>query len=355
MEQLASLRNCLEPPAGMGKRDSHRHHRPAQICTDGHAMDAVKEVAQSSLSSQSTATTALGWSTGLHDYFVRCGSATTTEPPSPVSSKSDDSDRAEELGELGEPFGVLQFGARLSCKERALELQQSLLQAFTSPGFQKKLHVISRRYQACQGNDPGCWSDFKKLVRSYQAEIIPHYGFEASGRGVHDMLQAFKAFDSDPDIYVNAAAINEALFSTIQVDGSDGKDRHACIGFGRKPVTKVAIMDMLQSLIIAFSGPSFQEEIKKLKTRADCNARCEEDPRGYYHLPGRADLALPKQRQTLKSYGFRPTKQGVRDMVRACVPYLSDPEVAKTFDAVNMKLGMSAVAARRFRDLASDL
>ena len=117
MEQLASLRNCLEPPAATGKRDSHRHHRPAQICTDGHAMDAVKEVAQSSLSSQSTATTAVGWSTGLHEYFVRCGSATTTELPSPVSSKSDDSDRAEELGELGEPFGVLQFGARLSCKE----------------------------------------------------------------------------------------------------------------------------------------------------------------------------------------------------------------------------------------------
>ena len=295
-------------------------------------MDAVKEVAQSSLSSQSTATTALGWSTG-------CGSATTTELSSPVSSKSDDSDRAEELGELGEPFGVLQFGARLSCKERARELQQSLLQAFTSPGFQKKLHVISRRYQACQGNDPGCWSDFKKLVRSYQAEIIPHYGFEASGRGVHDMLQAFKAFDSDPDIYVNAAAINEALFSTIQVDGSDGKDRHPYIGFGRKPVTKVAIMDMLQSLIIAFSGPSFQEEIRKLKARADCNVRYEEDPKGYYHLPGRADLALPKQRQTLKSYGFRPTKHGVHDMVRACVPYLSDPEVAKTFDAVNMHLG----------------
>ena len=339
MEQLASLRSCLEPPAATGKRDSHMwHHRPAQICTDGHAMDAVKEVAQSSLSSQSTATTALGWSTGLHEYFVRCGSAPTTEPPSPVSSKSDDSDRAEELGELGEPFGVLQFGARLSCKERAMELQQSLLQAFTSPGFQNKLHVISRRYQACQGNDPGCWSDFKKLVRSYQAEIIPQYGFEASGRGVHDMLQAFKAFDSDPDIYVNAAAINEALFSTIQVDGS-GKDSHACIGFGRKPATKVAIMDMLQSLIIAFSGPSFQEEIRKLKARADCNARCEEDPRGYYHLPGRADLALPKQRQTLKSYGFRPTKQGVRDMVHACVPYLSDSEVAKTFDAVNMHLG----------------
>ena len=194
--QLASVRNCLEPLAAMGKRNGHR---PAQICTDGQAIDSVKEVAQSSLSSQSTAP---GWSRKLHDCFVRCESVETTEPPSPISSgKSEDSgDRAEEA--LGEPFGVLQFGARLSCKETALELQQSLLQAFTSPGFQKKLHAISRRYQACQGNDPGCWSDFKKLVRSYQAEIIPHYGFEASGRGVHDMLQAFQAFESDPDIYV---------------------------------------------------------------------------------------------------------------------------------------------------------
>lgn len=221
-----------------------------------------------------------------------------------------------------------------------MELQQSLLQAFTSPGFQKKLHVISRRYRAGHGADPESWSDFKKLVRSYQAEILPYYGFAEGSRGVYEMLQAFQEYESDPDVYVNTAAIDEALFSTMQVP--DGKALHAtCIGFGRKPVTKVAILDMLQSLVIAFSGPSFQEEIRKLKIRADCNSRdsrCE-DPNGYYHLPGRSELALPLQRPTLKSYGFRATKQGVCDMVRTCAPYLSDPDVAKTFDAVNMPLG----------------
>ena len=137
---------------------------------------------------------------------------------------------------------------------------------------------------------------------------------------------------------VNSAAINEALFSAIEMP--DGKDHLVSIGFGRKPLTKVAIMDMLQSLIIDFSGPSFQEEIRKLKTRADCNSRRIEDPNGYYHLPGRAELALPLQRPTLKSHGFRTTKQGVRDMVRTCAPFLSDPEVAKTFDAVNMHPGI---------------
>lgn len=318
----------MEPPSAvMGKRTAPM---PALICTEGPAIDAVKEVAQASLSSQSTA---VEWSRGLHD-FVRCESVDTTEPHSPASSG-----KSEDFGIDHEPleFGVLQFGTVLS-KERALELQQALLQAFSSPGFQKKLHGVARRYRASHGNDPNCWSDFKELVRSYQADIIPSYGFEASGRGVRAMLQAFQPFENDPDIYVNATAINEALFSIMNRPDTS-KDHVTSIGFGRKPVTNVAIMEMLQNLIIAFSCPSFQEDIRKLQRRADCNARRAEDPNGYYHLPGRADLALPLQQKTLKKYGFMANKQGVRDMVLACVPYLSNPEVAKTFDAVNMHLG----------------
>ena len=294
----------MEPPSAvMGKRTAPM---PAQICTEGPAIDAVKEVAQASLSSQSTA---VEWSRGLHD-FVRCESVDTTEPHSPASSgKSEDSGIDHEPLE----FGVLQFGAVLS-KERALELQQALLQAFSSPGFQKKLHGVARRYRASHGNDPNCWSDFKELVRSYQADIIPSYGFEASGQGVRAMLQAFQPFENDPDIYVNATAINEALFSIMNRPDTS-KDHVTSIGFGRKPVTNVAIMEMLQNLIIAFSCPSFQEDIRKLQRRADCNARRAEDPNGYYHLPGRADLALPLQQKTLKKYGFMANKQGVRDMI----------------------------------------
>lgn len=307
--------------------------RPAHIVTEGDAIDAVEEVAESSES--------LSRCNKVKLCFERFESLDTEEPRSPLSSgKSED---------FGDDFAL----SGLS-KESALDLQHCLLQAFASPGFQKRLHVIARRYRASQGNDPESWKDFKNLVRSFQAEIIPAYGFEASSQGVHDMQRAFVAFENDPDIYVNAAAINEALFSAMKLPDSK-KDPTECIGFGRKPGSRVTVMDMLHNLIIAFSGPSFQEEIRKLKVRANFNAGRVEDPRGYYHLPGRAELALPLQQPTLKSYGFSGDKNGVRDMVRSCIPYLADPEVARTFDAVNLKLGMSRAAAENFRELACDL
>ena len=306
--------------------------RPAHITTEGHEIDAVKEVAQSSLSSQST----VEWSKRFHDTFERCESIDTAEPRSPVSSG-----KSEDFGFLEEPIHL--------SKQSALELQHCLLQAFTSPGFQKKLHVIARRYRASYGNDPESWKEFKNLVRSYQSDIIPAYGFEASSQGVRDMQKAFVEFEDDSDVFVNAAAINEALFSAMKVPDSTKEDPVACIGFGRKPATKVTIMDLLQNLIVAFSGPSFQEEIIKLKTRANLNARRLDDPQGYYHLPGRAELALPLQQPSLKSYGFSGEKNGVREMVRSCKPYLSDPEVAKAFDAVNMRLGTGKVEKERER------
>ena len=73
------------------------------------------------------------------------------------------------------------------------------------------------------------------------------------------MQRAFVAFENDPDIYVNAAAINEALFSAMKLPDSK-KDPTECIGFGRKPGSRVTVMDMLHNLIIAFSGPSMLDE-----------------------------------------------------------------------------------------------
>ena len=161
------------------------------------------------------------------------------------------------------------------------------------------------------------------------------------------MLQAFEEFKDDPDIYVNASAIQEAIFSPWQESHPKAIES---IGFARKPGTKVTIMEMLQSLLISFSEPHFQEEIAKLKLDYDALAgRCTfanlsqkvsvPDPQGYYHLPGRAELALQLQQPVLTCFGFSPTRGGVCDMVRHCVPYLSDLAVAELFDNINMTLG----------------
>ncbi|CAJ1350385.1 unnamed protein product [Effrenium voratum] len=282
--------------------------------------------------------------------------------PSPCSSHSTevgenklrDFSRANSF-ESEEPLSYLS-------KEAALQLQQGLLAAYTSAGFQKRLHEMSRKFKA-QRVDPHLSADFKLLVRTQQFQILPLYGFDPSEQGVEDMLQAFEEFKDDPDIYVNASAIQEAIFSPWQESHPKAIES---IGFARKPGTKVTIMEMLQSLLISFSEPHFQEEIAKLKLDYDALAgRCTfanlsqkvsvPDPQGYYHLPGRAELALQLQQPVLTCFGFSPTRGGVCDMVRHCVPYLSDLAVAELFDNINMKLGMSRSAAERFRHLACSL
>ena len=73
---------------------------------------------------------------------------------------------------------------------------------------------------------------------------------------------------------------------------------------------------------------------------------------GYYHLRGRAELALPLQRRILPQYGFQGSRAGVLDMVSHCSQFITDPEVARLFDDINLKLGMTPAACARFRDTA---
>ena len=281
-----------------------RRVRPATICIEG---PDVKDLP----STQST-------EVGSSRCFERCESIDTAEPHSPRSSISEEEE--------------------LSClpKDRVLELQREFLGAFTAPDFQMRLSVIARRLQLCPDRETSlkCWSDFDQLVQTSSAELISRYDFEASS--IQSVLKSLEAREDDQDIYVNAAAIREALFSTMKLPEQE-KAPAECVGFGRKPATKVAVLEMLQRFIIAFSNPSFQEEVIKLKTRADCNAMRVCDPKGYYHLPGRAELALPLQSPILKSYGFHANKHGVHEMVRACSKYLKMTEVAGAVDAVNMR------------------
>ena len=95
--------------------------------------------------------------------------------------------------------------------------------------------------------------------------------------------------------------------------------------------------------------PSFQHAVAKLKKKANVEQACD----GYYHLTGRAELALTVQRRILPTFGFAASRAGVLDMVLHCTRFLSDDEIAHLWDDINMKLGMTPDACRRFRESAA--
>lgn len=97
--------------------------------------------------------------------------------------------------------------------------------------------------------------------------------------------------------------------------------------------------------------PSFQNSIVKLKRKAEVEQVCD----GYYHLAGRAEAALPVQRRILPLYGFPASRAGVLEMVLHCSTFVQDEEIAQLWDHINLKLGMTPEACRRFRVMAAGL
>ena len=97
--------------------------------------------------------------------------------------------------------------------------------------------------------------------------------------------------------------------------------------------------------------PGFQSSIVKLKRKAEVEQVCD----GYYHLAGRAEVALPVQRRILPLYGFPASRAGVLEMVVHCTKFVQDEEIAQLWDDINLKLGMTPEACRRFRVMAAGL
>ena len=237
-------------------------------------------------------------------------------------------------------------------KEQAVEVQMELMAQYGAPTFQNQLHALGRTHE------PGS-SKFRsglcKMVRRVQLDVIPRYGFSASDEGVESMLVLFRSLAKDPDIEVNGVVINDMLQMKVAPMETNHNNRII-----EKPLSKHRILDMLRCQLVEFSQVKFQTDVEELKKCADYNSgrvfnlakpleRAFEDPEGYFHLEGRADLALRVQKLLLPRYGFEPSKEGVQDMIRHCAPFVQDPEVANLLDRVNEKLGMSAAACQRFR------
>eukprot|EP00438_Fugacium_kawagutii_P016122 Skav235811 [mRNA] locus=scaffold1267:329833:334624:- [translate_table: standard] len=110
----------------------------------------------------------------------------------------------------------------------------------------------------------------RKLLQKPQIEIISRYGFPSSEKGIEEMEAALQSLEDDGDIYV------------------------LCLDFR------------------VIQGEAwFQEAILKLQHKKDSRDRGERgkpDPDGYFHLPGRAEVALEVQQKILPRFGFDATK-----------------------------------------------
>jgi len=234
-------------------------------------------------------------------------------------------------------------------KPHALSLQNQLLKAFTAPAFQRKLHELARMHNVTKFKTAEYKFAFQELVRGEQIHVIKEHAFRASEEGVRDMLEAFAAFENDADVYVNSESIKEALFSPSMPAPSLEPEE---VTHGEKPRNVRDVMELLRELHELYSLPDFQAELDDLKL-------LEEDGRskagGYYHLSGRAEIALEFQADLLLVWGFEASKEGVQEMISLCAQFLHVEEVQGLFDAINSKLGMSDKACQRFRRLAAAL
>lgn len=275
-----------------------------------------------------------------------------------VSSSDEEAEDIKDSGEapVVQPPSASKAKVKVS-KRRALALQKELLVAFGAPDFQKALHELARIHNDPKGVSREFASGFCKLVRSRQVEIIPRYGYDGSEEGVEEMLRTFKEMEGDPDIYINEVAIKEALSLEVLRSPQTSDVVPA------KPISKERVLELLRLHLAEFSKAFFQHKLEDLKKAADRSSgrwsiqdgEALPDPEGYFHLPGRADLAFRVQKKFLPRYGFAATKDGVKEMICHCAKYLSDPDVEHLFDSLNSKLGMSSDACERFRRMASQL
>ncbi|OLP78485.1 2-C-methyl-D-erythritol 4-phosphate cytidylyltransferase, chloroplastic [Symbiodinium microadriaticum] len=269
--------------------------------------------------------------------------------------------------EVSQELPVPQTEKRILSKARALAFQAELLGAFSAPAFQKKLAEMSRKH----------FTHLQAELDSILEKTKLEYGYEASSKGLQDLDVDMQQFDNDADIFVSAVAIEEALFPYCQTGRALATDKDSWKidflgGKPTRPMPNVKFDPVAQMIAVEPEGflfrkkwveiekdvdirtfdsrgsPSFQNGISCLRRCADVEQACE----GYYHLRGRAELALPLQRRILPQYGFQGSRAGVLDMVSHCSQFITDPEVARLFDDINLKLGMTPAACARFRDTA---
>merc|ERR1712232_908878 len=163
--------------------------------------------------------------------------------------------------------------------------------------------------------------------------------------GVKEMIASFDSLLTDTVIHVLSGAIDEILYGSCDAAGQQGLD-------GPASLSKKNVIAILREQLSEFSTEAFQKKVLELR---EASLKGSDEHDDCFHLEGRAELALGVQRKILPKYGLEGSRKGVHEMVTRCSQYIVDPEVAWLNDAINMKLGMSPAACKRFRARMSAL
>jgi len=94
-------------------------------------------------------------------------------------------------------------------KERLLGMQEELRERLATEEFQAQLRKCERTHNE---GTPEFRKEHQQLVLEVQAQVLPKYGFKGSLEGVHDMLDAIKAFSKDSEVAANLKAINGLIW-----------------------------------------------------------------------------------------------------------------------------------------------
>lgn len=220
-------------------------------------------------------------------------------------------------------------------KDEALALQNDLLENCTTLEVQNELNKVWRQHkpESLQADKASV-----EVFYSVLTEVIPKHGFLASEVGIEAMTDAFRPLLLDLDVQVLWRLIDTAM-SPLACGRHMPKP-----GAGSRERTKLDVIHVLRALLETFSTQEFQNQVLALK-----EASHVDDCDHWFHLAGRAELALSVQRHILPKYGFEGTCKGVHVLISYVTRHIMDVEVWGLYNAVNEKLGMQPNAIRRAR------
>mmetsp|Transcript_89938 Transcript_89938/g.196847 ORF Transcript_89938/g.196847 Transcript_89938/m.196847 type:complete len:1153 (-) Transcript_89938:316-3774(-) len=212
--------------------------------------------------------------------------------------------------------------------EKAGRLHDELLRAFSAPLFQKRLSELYRKHSS----DSLEFADlFGSLVSTSMEGPLVCAGLSPAPEDLGDLFLSLSNFFASDDAETVLASIDEALFSC---------ERPGQTGLGLGTVVRV-----WREQLAAFGRSSFQQALMELKAQA---SELEKES-GFFHLTGRAELALTVQKEVLSANCLGATPRDLQKLLAVTATLTRVPLVAGLLDAVNAKLGMDVAARHRFR------
>lgn len=246
----------------------------------------------------------------------------------PTQAQNHAASEAED-GSDGGAKGAGDVGEKAGSTARALALESELLAAYSAPKFQRQLGELRQRREKGEFSPRG---EFKTLVRSAQADVLPKYGYGLTDESVAEMLRYLDAMRADPTVDLLAGLVEERLFGKA-------RDHPASAQAWLQPGDAVVLLrEQLEA-----PGALPQEACRPPASQTSAWAGGPEARRP----PGDgSELARPPQRsEALRRFGFQASHGGVRSMMAECAKHAAVPEVARLLRALSLRLAERPDAA----------